>query len=346
MRAKKRGAVVATAAVAVVAVAGSAWAYFALASNTDTGGFTARSLTEALTPAGAPASSTSVTVTWSLPASQVPGAQYVVTNTVDNHTACTVASTVTSCTDTAAVPGVANTYRIAAALSGSSWTSTGTTFTTAATPPLLVIARTTSTALVAGTAFPVNVTAKKGSPLVTDASYTGNKTVAWSGFTNSPDGTAPVYPATTLAFSGGVSATVNVTTFTAGSQTLSVTSGSSSGSATYTVSAAGAALRFTSGTPSCDSGSITIDTAGATFTAKVSRDQDVYGNTASFSGLSNGPVTLSPTSKGTFSPTTVSFANNGAKESGAFTYTRSGNGNVTLTAALTGYVSGTCSAKQ
>jgi len=347
MRTKKRGAVVATAAAADVAVAVPAWAYLTLTSNSDNATFTARSLVAPTAATATVVSSSSVNLAWSA-ASQLTGATYVVTNTVDNHVACTV--TATSCSDTAALPGVVNTYSAKATLPSSTWASASTTFQTAAATPIRFLLTTPTNAAIgtqtAGTSFAIRVTAQKwtGSAIGTDTSYFGSggsaKTLAWSGLSTSPDGTAPTYPATSVSFTAGVSTTaLNATAFDAEAATLSVSEGTRSGSASFTVNAATAELRFNGTSTAC--GSATTIT---TLTGKISRDLDVYGNTATFSGTAT--VALGPTNKGSFSPTSVSFANNGAKDTNTFTYTPSGNGNVTLTATSAGYITGNCTVKQ
>jgi hypothetical protein len=346
-RIKSRAAVVTTAVVAVTGVATAAVAYYALTSTTSNGTATARTLASATAPSATVVSSTQVNLAWTLPSSQVPGAIYAVTNTVDGHVACTV--TTASCSDTAALPGVANTYSLRATLSGSTWVSPATTFSSAATPDVLTLTTAAGGTIgtqTAGTAFGIKVTAQKWSngSLVTDTAYTGSggsaKTFAWSGLPTSPDGTAPAYPATSVSFSSGVSTTaLNVTAYDAGANTLTATEGARTGSASFTVNAAGAALRFNGTSSACGS-----TTAITTLTGKISRDLDDYGNTATFSGAPT--VALGPTNKGSFNPTSVSFANNGAKDTGTFTYTASGSGNVTLTATATGYVTGTCAVKQ
>jgi hypothetical protein len=125
-RIRSRAAVVGTAVVAVTGVATAAIAYYALTSTTSNGTATARTLASATAPSATVVSSTQVNLAWTLPSSQVPGAIYAVTNTVDGHVACTV--TTATCSDTAALPGVANTYSLRTSLTGSTWLSPATTF--------------------------------------------------------------------------------------------------------------------------------------------------------------------------------------------------------------------------
>ncbi len=347
----RRTAVVATAAVATVSVATAAAAYYALTSTQANASFTAATLAAAGSPAATATDPTTVTLSWTPPSGQLAGAAYAVTNTTDNHAVCTV--TTATCTDTAALPGTVNTYAVTTALPGTAWTTTPTAFATpAATPDLLALTTTTGGAIgpvTAGTAFGLKVTAKKWSAgsLVTDTAYTGTKALAWSGLSASPGGTAPVYPAASVAFTSGASTTaLNATAYAAGSATLTATEGARRGSASFTVAAAIGVLRFTSATPSCATGTITISASGGTFVAKVSRDRDAYGNTVTLTGTPTVTLSAAPASKGSFAPTSLTFAS-GAAETASFTWTASGsNPSVVLTAASAGLTSARCSAKQ
>lgn len=347
----RRGAVVVTAAVAVCGVATAAVAYYGVTSTSSNAAVTVATLARAGSPAAAVTNATTVAVSWTIPGGQLPGATYAVVNTTDGHQVCTVATN--ACTDTAALPGAVNAYTVTTALPGTSWTTAATAFATPApTPDALAVTGSTGAALTtvtAGTAFGVRVTARKwnGTAVVTDTTYAGTKTVAWSGLSASPNGNIPVYPATSVAFTAGASTTaLNVTTYAAGAATLAVAEGPRSGGATFTVAPAGAVLRFTSATPSCASGSISISASGGTFGAKVSRDTDAYGNTVALSGTPAITLSGSPASKGSFSPSSVTYAA-GAAESPAFTWTASGaNPSVVLTAAAAGFTAATCTAKQ
>jgi hypothetical protein len=348
-----RAGVVVIAAVAAAAVATGAWAYYAFTSSPSARTVTAASLSAAGAPAATVAGSTSVNVAWTLPSSNLTGATYVVTNTTDNHTVCTVAATVSSCSDTAALPGVANAYSIRTTLPGTSWATAATAFSSAATPDVLSITNAAGGAIgsqAAGTAFGLKVTAQKwgGSGLVTDTAYAGNnKAMTWSGLGTSPGGTAPAYPITAVDFSSGVSEALTATAYNAGSATLTVAEGPRSGSASFTVAAGTPTLRFTSANVACTPGvTITIDSAGGTFSAKVSRDQDAYGNTISTSGTPSVTVAASG-NKGTLTGSPLAFANNGAKEtSTAFTYTANAKGTIDVTASATGFDPAVCTIKQ
>jgi len=86
-------------------------------------------------------------------------------------------------------------------------------------------------------------------------------TFTWSGASNAPDGTAPVYGSSTVTLSGG-QATVSGFTFDkAASTTLKATEGSNNYTATFTVNAGAAAILHWSGTPTVSAG--TLSPAGA-----------------------------------------------------------------------------------
>ena len=104
-----------------LAGAGAAFAYFTF---TDTANAAAARATAAtLSAPSAPTASAngggSVNVGWTLPASQLAGAQYQVTRTAGPgapSTVCTVSATTTTCQDTGLTPGSAYTYSISALL--------------------------------------------------------------------------------------------------------------------------------------------------------------------------------------------------------------------------------------
>src|SRR5207302_909245 len=114
----------------------------------------------------------------------------------------------------------------------------------------------------------------------TVTSYTGTKTVAWSGLSTSPApaSQAPSYPTTSVAFTSGASTTtLTATAYAAGANTLTATESGHSGSASLTV-----------GVASFDhfivSPSTTTPTAGTSFTAPLAA-HDLYDNVAtSYSG--------------------------------------------------------------
>ena len=154
----------------------------------------------------------------------------------------------------------------------------------------------------AGAAFNETITAtdNAGNPV---PSYTGSKTLTFSGPSSSPGGTAPTYPST-VTFTAGVG-TASITLTNAQSTTLTATQGLITGtSASFTV-AAGSPSKFAVSNP----GTQTSGTAfGVTITAADSFGNTTTGYTGSksvtFSGPSNAPGGAAPTY-----PSTVTFTN-------------------------------------
>ncbi len=158
----------------------------------------------------------------------------------------------------------------------------------------------TPAAQTAGTAFNETLTATDpyGN---TATSYTGAKTITFSGPANSPGATTPTYPSTVTFTSGA--GTASITLYDAQTTTLTATQGTASGvSGSFTVSAAGATA-FKVPTPAAQ-------TAGTAFNETLTAT-DPYGNTATsytgaktitFSGPANSPGATAPTY-----PSTVTF---------------------------------------
>ncbi len=123
----------------------------------------------------------------------------------------------------------------------------------------------------AGTSFAVTITAKLPSG-PTDTSYSGAKSVVFSGPANSPNGTAPTYPAT-VTFTNGAG-TATITLFNAApSTTLTATAGAITGTSTaFQVKPAAVPLAFTT-CPPAQHGRGQVAT-GQT----VTRGNDPYGN--------------------------------------------------------------------
>ena len=159
----------------------------------------------------------------------------------------------------------------------------------------------TASTATAGTAVTGVTLTAEDSDGNTVTSYTGSKTINWTGPTNSPspDDTAPTLPAGTVSFSAGVSTTSLSVTFTdAGSQTLEAKDGPAhTGSATTTVSGgAPAALVLANcvvlGSSQACNGTYNLD--GGTMVADVQAlDQD--GNAATITST----ITMSVTSSNT-----------------------------------------------
>ena len=158
----------------------------------------------------------------------------------------------------------------------------------------------------AGSAFSVTLTAtdEYGNPTT---SYTGEKTLAWSGPASSPGGHAPEYPAsaTTVTFTNGVGTASEIDLYDAvATVTLTVKEGSAvKGSASIAVKAAAAkTLVFTA---------LAEQTAGTAFNATLTA-HDEYGNTATgYAGaktlLWSGPSS-SPSAQAPSYPATVTFS--------------------------------------
>lgn len=161
----------------------------------------------------------SVTLSWTPPASGVTPSGYTVRRTAPTATVVCVGVAATTCADTGLSPSTAYTYEITSAV-GPLWESTPvpvTATTSALTPSaFLVTAPATATA---GISFSVTVQARDSSG-VNDTTYTGAHTLTFSG--PGTIGTyAPVYPASADFDFGGL-ATVTLTLFKAESVTITV----------------------------------------------------------------------------------------------------------------------------
>ena len=260
--------------------------------------------------------------------------------------ACTT-NGATQCTDTATVPSAAGTYtyvfRVRATYQN--WTANSAESGTVGyvvAPTVVTHSFTVSAATstpTAGTPFNVTIVAKANG--VTDATYTGNKTLDWSGG-QTVGSFAPSYPTNPVSFTGG-SATVAVTLYKAGSQTLSAADRNDS---TYagstpplTVAAANGVLSF----GACTNGAKTV-VKNTKFDTTVTRTtQDPYGNTIGTPAIT---VTLSPydatASSHNFTVQSVALGS-GVLTSGVANYeTSNGNGNSVITGTANGYVSASC----
>ena len=155
----------------------------------------------------------------------------------------------------------------------------------------------------AGTAFNVTIKGLDQSGFLFPG-LTGTQAIAFSGPSNSPNGTAPLYPAT-VSFSGGVG-TASVTLFDAQTTQLKATQGSVTGtSGNITVSPLVTPVSFTMANPG-------TQTAGSQFSETITA-ADQYGNAASgytgnhtltFTGPSNAPNGKPPSY-----PAQVNFTN-------------------------------------
>jgi hypothetical protein len=303
------------------------WTITVLNPNGNKAQAAAATLSAPTAPTATANGSGAITVGWTLPASQLSGAQYRVTRTSPGTptTVCTVASSVHSCQDAGLVAGTTYSYSIIAMLSN--WQTTAITTSTTTSTPTLTIAL-SSSPYTAGTAITVTtVTAKVGG--TTDTTYTGAKTINWTGLANSPSGQAASYPSTSVTFTNGVaSPSSTFTAYAAGSNTLTATDGSATsvtGSVTFTLgAAANSKLVFTPSTPG-------PATAGSSIANVAVSVEDAYSNVETT--LNTGSVVMSiksgsPQSTFTSGTTTVSvssgvasFANLVVDTSGSYTLT-------------------------
>ena len=159
----------------------------------------------------------------------------------------------------------------------------------------------------AGTAFNVTLTAQDswGNPTGT---LTGTKNLTFSGPSNSPNNTAPTYPATATFTAGVATASVTLVDVQTTTITANDTTDSYNGipSNNITVNSASTAASFTVSTPA------TNPTAGTAFTETITA-LDAYGNTdtsytgsqtITFTGPANAPNGTAPTY-----PASVTFTN-------------------------------------
>jgi trimeric autotransporter adhesin len=218
-------------------------------------------------------------------------------------------STATSCTDTGVSIGT-HEYTVTAVWR--TWTATSTVKSAAvnfgpATHFQLEVASATPTA---GEADSITIVAKDASNN-TVGTYSGAKTLAWSGAASSPSGHAPEYPAgaTSVTFTKGVGKATGIKLYDAASTTLTVEEGSSleGTSGVLTVKAA-ATKKLALAAPS----EATVASAfNVTLTAT-----DEYGNptvtyagvkTLAWSGAASSPSGHAPEYPA--SATTVTFTN-------------------------------------
>jgi glucoamylase len=262
-------------------------------------------------------SSSTVQITWAAPsAPSAPPSQYVVRRTAPSTaTVCTVPATTFTCNDTGLSASTTYTYTVEArAGNWSSGQTAGFSATTPAPPTFKVAAAAGNKT--AGTAFTVTLTATTNG-VTTDTTYTGAHAITFSGPANSPDGTAPTYPAT-VTFAAGVG-TATITLVDAQPATLGATDGTRSGSTSVTVIAAAAfQLGYTSSSVSCASGTVTVGNGGS-FTSNVSTF-DTYGNVATSASARTVNMSRTP-NQGTLAPTTLTIPANLSETSASFTYT-------------------------
>jgi hypothetical protein len=185
---------------------------------------------------------------------------------------------------------------------------------------------------VAGTTFNVTLTASPNG-IYADTTYSGTKTIVFSGPDPSPNSTPPVYP-TNVTFANGVG-TAPVTLYDKETTSLTATDGDRSGSSTpFSVGPALVPLSFSPCPPATTTTATTVET--------ITRGQDPYGNADPNAG-SAVTVNLSAAG-GSIQPGTVTIAANQTTSTPAATYTNpttSGTA-VTLAATAPGYASASC----
>jgi len=201
----------------------------------------------------------------------------------------------------------------------------------------------------AGTAFNETLTAvdQYGN---TTTSYTGSKTISFSGPSSSPDGTTPTYPSS-VTFSSGVG-TASITLVNASSSSLTATQGTTSGSSgSFTVNAAAQASLYLTNTTTQPSPAVTCSGPSTNLTTCTSSNEpntaqtltsglelvDTYGNVTT--NTTGSAITVSLTKGGTsssLSPSSLSIANgqSATSSSAQFTLTR-GSGGTGTTASVT-----------
>ena len=287
---------------------GAALAYWLTASS-NPGEAVAASLSAPTTPNATVNGSGAITIGWVLPATQLPGAQYEVTRTSgpgNPALVCTVAATVTSCQDSGLIAATSYGYSVVAVLDD--WQSSALTTSATTATPTFAISLSASPYTV-GTPITVQaITAKIGAS--TDTTYTGAKTINWSGLASSPSGQAPAYPSGSMSFINGVASPgATFTAYRAGSNSLTATDANASsvtGTATIAVNASAAAqIAVVSGSGQ----SATVNTAFAN--PLVALVTDSYGNpvagtSVTFAGPSSGAGGIFGSSGCTSNPQTYS----------------------------------------
>lgn len=230
--------VILTLAVCGLIGVAPAYAYWSLTATANASA-QADSLTAPAAPSVGSPTTTTLTVSGTLPGTQLAGAAYAVKR--GTTTVCAPSTSPFSCTDTGLSNGTTYSYTVVATLSTWTVASAATTGTTSCTTPDAFTVAAPSTAT-AGTAFSVSLTAKRCDGTV-DTTYTGTKPLTWGSVIASPTGDTGTLP-TTAAFTSGV-ATISATLFGAGSSTLTATASAVTGSSSAIAVAAGAPVNFT-----------------------------------------------------------------------------------------------------
>jgi hypothetical protein len=304
---------------------------------------TARSIGVPTGVTATPLSSGSIQVGWSPPTGVTPSGYVVTRISPSAATVCTVGSGTTTCTDTGLAAGTTYTYTVQARLA-THWSSGASAPASATTPNVgTFVVTVPSGNRTAGSAFNATLRATTNG-VTTNTSYSGVKTITFSGPAVSPGGTTPVYPAT-VNFSAGVG-TARIRLYAAETATLHATDGTISGSTSVTVVArAGSKLGWTSSSADCSAGFVVVGNGGS-YTSKVSV-YDTYGNLATRGTNRTISISRNPSS-GTVSPTSLTVPANLSETSGSTTYTLpNGNPpNVNVTASASGLTSVVCQVRK
>ncbi|HVT78800.1 MAG TPA: fibronectin type III domain-containing protein [Acidimicrobiales bacterium] len=296
----------------------------------------AATLSSPVSPTATTDGAGAITVSWTLPASQLAGAQYRVSRTAPSSaTVCTVSSATTSCQDTGLAPATAYTYSVVALLSN--WQTTAATVAATTSTPSYSITLSASP-YTAGSAITVQtVRAMNGATV--DTTFAGSRTITWSGLPTSPApaSRAPSYPTTSATFTAGV-ATLNsgFTAYASGSNSLVATDAAVpaiTGSTTISLASAAASRLVVSAASTA--------TAGAAVTGITLTARDAYDNTATTYATSqtitwSGPATSpAPASRAPTLPATAVTFSNGVSTT-ALSATLFAAGTNTLTATDAG----------
>lgn len=208
------------------------------------------------------------------------------------------ATATTSCTDSGLTRG---SYSYSVTAIWRSWTSTSAVApVTVASGALTRFVFSAPASGTAGASWPVTLTAEDGAGNIVVAD-TGSQAIRFSGPSNSPNGTAPSYPAS-VNFSSGVG-TTSVTLYDAQTTTLIAAAGSVSGASGSIIVAAGPNHQIAAS-------AATPQVAGTAFNVTLTA-QDAWGNapgtlagteSVSFSGPASSPNGSAPVY-----PATASF---------------------------------------
>ena len=186
----------------------------------------ANSLSAPTTPTHTVNGSGAITIGWTLPGSQLPGAVYQVDRTSGPGSPTEVCQTTsTSCQDIGLTASTTYDYSVTAVLDD--WQSAAITTSAMTATPSFAISLSAGP-YTAGTPITVTEIQAEISGVV-DPTYTGPETINWSGLANSPSGQPPSYPPSSVSFTNGV-ATPNstFTAYLAGSNTLTATDANAS----------------------------------------------------------------------------------------------------------------------